>query len=315
MDYENEPWMKVYKRDTAGWADLDIFARGISLELGRHLDAKGELPLGRKGLPAVASTLRTSWPRIEEFILELLADGRLVHDEERQVLIDPQHAERQRARANAATRKRMERERKKPSRDVTRSHARSRDVTNRSDQKRSDQTLPSGEDARAPEDASQVPPEITPEPELEPEEVVPRLDVAVAELDAPMPPWAVARLEAVVMTTGVKLDGEVVWRKYVSKRLDPAVSHFRPMNAFDFNGWLCDQVRIERRDKERDRDIAQERSSGYLPRGNLLPRDTPPAPYHGVNRKLVAEREAWERDAPSPEETAAERAKAMAVFG
>lgn len=310
MDYENEPWMKVYKRDTAGWADLDIFARGISLELGRHLNAKGELSLGRKGLPAVAATLRTSWERIEPFIRELLRDGRLVHDEARQVLIDPQHEERQRARTNAATRKRMERDKKKTSRGVTRSHAASRGVTNRSEKKRSEETHPAGEIARAtPEVAALAEPEPEPDtPDKRDEDPLER------------PDWFDGAIAVVEMGTGVTVAPGPAWLRYSGHRR----ANGKAMGAADAQYWLTTvDVReiLDAREKlqrQVDREAKWDQERRDAPRSGPTLRvvpDTPPAPYHAPAGKLVAEREQWVVDAGTDAERKASAAAALRALG
>jgi hypothetical protein len=137
MDYGNEPWIKVYTRDTGGWSSLTWQARGLSLEISRKLDARGELSLGARGLPALAGLLRASWSEIEPFVRELIGDGRLVVDGA--MLRDPGHVERQLARTSDALRKKMQRDREAVSQHVTRRHSTSHDVTNRSEEKRSDQ--------------------------------------------------------------------------------------------------------------------------------------------------------------------------------
>jgi hypothetical protein len=137
MDYSVEPWIKVYTRDTGGWSSLTWQARGLSLEISRKLDARGEIPLGTRGLPALAGLLRASWAEIEPFVRELIADGRLVVDGP--MLRDPGHVERQLARTSDAMRKKMQRDREAASHDVTARHSTSHDVTNRSDQKRSEE--------------------------------------------------------------------------------------------------------------------------------------------------------------------------------
>ncbi len=121
MNYDEEFWLKVYTRDTPSWLALSWQARGLALEIARKLPKNtGELSLGRKGLPALAALVRADWDDIEEFVMELIADGRLVHDPERQVILDPQHVERQGAVTSGAERTRRWRETKV---GVTESHA------------------------------------------------------------------------------------------------------------------------------------------------------------------------------------------------
>jgi hypothetical protein len=138
MDYENERWLKVYTRNTGGWLSLSWQARGLSLEISRHLDAAGQLPLGKRGLPALAGVLRGRWEDMEPFVNELLNDDRLILLEGN-VLLDPGHVARQEARTSAGVRKKAQRDRESLSRDVTRSHAASRSEENRREEIRGDQ--------------------------------------------------------------------------------------------------------------------------------------------------------------------------------
>lgn len=135
MKYEDENWVKIYTRDTGSWLSVSWQARGLALELARKLPkATGELSLGRRGLEAVAALLRAPWVEIAPFINELITDARFVYDDERKVLCDPQHVERQTAVSSAAIRK--QRQRDVASLEVTRGHARSRAVTKEKKEKK-----------------------------------------------------------------------------------------------------------------------------------------------------------------------------------
>lgn len=135
MNYDDEHWIKVYTRDTAGWLAVSWQARGLALEIARKLPKKtGELSLGRRGLEALSGLLRAPWAEIEPFVQELIADGRLEYDAERQIVRDPGHVARQTAATSAAERKRRQRD--VAAVGVTRSHARSRDVTASHEEKR-----------------------------------------------------------------------------------------------------------------------------------------------------------------------------------
>jgi hypothetical protein len=308
MDYEKEPWMKVYTRDTGGWSALHIFARGLALEIGRKLDAKGELSLGRKGLPALAAMLRApSWEVIEPYVAELLSDCRFVFDVERSVLLDPEHSDRQRARTNAATRKRMERDKKRVSRDVTRSHTASRDVTNRSEEIRSEEILAPLGSARAPESSPTAP---EPEPEMPPP----------AALDAPPPltppDWFEPVVEAVVSTTGEMFEPGPAWLAYSGHRRDKRPP--KPTTAPDALYWLTSvwvrDIKAERESLQRrvDREAKwdQQRRDGP-PHSGLqlvtgLVRDDP---------KLARERARWAEEAGPPEDRRAAAQAALAALG
>ena len=152
MDHENERWIKVYTRDTGGWLDLSWQARGLALELSRKLDADGKLPLGRRGLQSLAGVVRGRWEDLCPFVDELLTDGRF-EVLEGNVLWDPEHKTRQSAVSSAALRKKTQRDRDALSRDVTLSHAASRDVTRRHechDQIRSEEIRSDLNDTAAP---------------------------------------------------------------------------------------------------------------------------------------------------------------------
>lgn len=134
MKYDDENWIKIFTRDTPGWLAISWQARGLALEIARKLPrTTGELSLGRRGLEALAPLLRAEWSAIEPFVRELIDEGRLVYDEARQTLSDPQHVERQASVSSDAARARAYREKRRdswpPSRAVTERHEASRDVT------------------------------------------------------------------------------------------------------------------------------------------------------------------------------------------
>lgn len=155
MNYDEEHWIKVYTRDTAGWLASSWQARGLALEIARKLPKKtGELSLGRRGLEALAGLLRAPWSEIEPFVQELIADGRLQYDADRQIIRDPGHVARQTAVTSPAERKRRQRELEAandvshaPSRDVTPSHQEKRREEKREEEKRNTPLPPKGGDA------------------------------------------------------------------------------------------------------------------------------------------------------------------------
>ena len=55
MDWANETWVKLYRRDTADWMLLSWRARGLFCLLLRAVNRRGELDLGRTGPRAVAA--------------------------------------------------------------------------------------------------------------------------------------------------------------------------------------------------------------------------------------------------------------------
>jgi hypothetical protein len=75
MDWSDEPWIKLYRRDTADWMLLSWQARGVFCLLLRAVSRAGTLDLGKSGAKAVAIHLRASWPEIEAPLNELLSDG------------------------------------------------------------------------------------------------------------------------------------------------------------------------------------------------------------------------------------------------
>jgi hypothetical protein len=82
------------KRRTVGWLNLSLAARGAAEGIAVALDERGELRLGKYGLPGLAGPLGRPWAECEPAVLELLEAARLVHDEARGVIYDPQHQER-----------------------------------------------------------------------------------------------------------------------------------------------------------------------------------------------------------------------------
>ena len=304
MDYENERWMKVYTRDTGGWLDLSWQARGLSLELSRKLDAEGKLPLGKKGLPSLAGLLRGVWSEMKPFIEELIADERLVLLEGN-VIFDPGHAERQSARASATLRKKVQRSRDAMSRDVTRSHAESREVTNGHDQIRSDQRdqirseeIRKNESERAPPTPLAV--------QAEPVKRAPRS----ATEDSGPPDWWEPALATIHMSTGIELPSAEAWLRYAGHRSGKGIA----TSTRDAQYWLttvmvpevrnakAEAARRDARDGERTAAFVRER---HGPEVKPLPSVTP----------LMRERDAWVKTAATPEEQAASARELQKLLG
>lgn len=102
-DYAHEEWIPWYTRDTAGWMELSLAARGAAEGIARKMGRDGdEIPLGSRGLRGLARVLACSWEELEPALQELLRPGpdgeppRLVHDVERCVLRDPEASNRRR---------------------------------------------------------------------------------------------------------------------------------------------------------------------------------------------------------------------------
>jgi hypothetical protein len=102
-DYRHEDWIPWYTEDSPGWLELSLAARGaaegIARKMGRDRD---ELHLGSRGLRGLAILLHCRWEDLEPALAELLSPGphgeppRLVYDPERQVIHDPEAADRRR---------------------------------------------------------------------------------------------------------------------------------------------------------------------------------------------------------------------------
>lgn len=150
MNYEDEPFVKIYTRDTAEWLDLPWQARGLMTEIVRKVDRSGILKVGKLGLRGVALIVRAPFEEIEASLRQLIDGERLLYREARGELIVPNHVDAQGATQTDAARKRRSRESARAaaigdadlgenrSRAVTRGHEESRAVTLdslRSDQK------------------------------------------------------------------------------------------------------------------------------------------------------------------------------------
>lgn len=77
MDWSDEQWVKLYRRDTADWLLLSWRARGLFYSLLRIVTRAGVLDLGKTGKRAVAVLLGagSDWKEIVDALDELVADG------------------------------------------------------------------------------------------------------------------------------------------------------------------------------------------------------------------------------------------------
>ncbi|HEX4935862.1 MAG TPA: hypothetical protein VFV33_21930 [Gemmatimonadaceae bacterium] len=75
MDWADEHWVKLYRRDTTDWLALSLGARGLFCLILRAVNRAGVLDLGKTGPRAVAVHLRGSWAEVEPLLSELTADG------------------------------------------------------------------------------------------------------------------------------------------------------------------------------------------------------------------------------------------------
>jgi len=114
MDWSEEPWVKLYIRDTVQWLMLPWQAQGLLCLLFRKVNRAGVLDYGDVGLPGVARVIAGSvvlWPEMEPFFAKLLANGVVVDEPTRRRLVIPKFVEAQRARQSAKLRAKTMRER------------------------------------------------------------------------------------------------------------------------------------------------------------------------------------------------------------
>lgn len=128
--------MKAFLRDTPDWLMLSWDAQALFWALLRKADRQGRIHLGRRGKLAVPVVVGHpgAWDRIGPALEELLSDTCLAMDGDDTVLFR-NYVVAQETPVTATARKQAQREREKvtprptPSRDVTRGHAPSQDVT------------------------------------------------------------------------------------------------------------------------------------------------------------------------------------------
>jgi len=110
LDWENEPYVRLYTRDTAAWVALPFQARCVFNELKRKVDRAGVLKLGRRGLAALPEFLRMPAEFVHVGINALLEEGTVREGEERIVI--PDHLESEEAERSDKARQRDSRERR-----------------------------------------------------------------------------------------------------------------------------------------------------------------------------------------------------------
>ncbi len=111
MNWEEEPFIKVYVRDTAEFLGLSWQARCLFFELLRKVDRAGIIKVGNVGVRGIALALRAPVEEIEGPFAELVEQGRLVWKPEQGQYLVPNFVAAQNARQSGAARKRRERER------------------------------------------------------------------------------------------------------------------------------------------------------------------------------------------------------------
>lgn len=312
MNYEDENWIKVYTRDTAGWLALEWQARGLMLEIARKLPKHtGELSLGRRGLEALGALIRAPWAEIEPYVHMLLEEGCLEYDQDRQLIRDPQHVDRQRAVSSGARRTEAWRDRKRtggsdapppappappssapmkprppasrvaapvPSsvtpRDVVTSHGDA--VTSHGDAARLEEEKEKKEENR-------VDPPRGGSPARAPEGYGGKREIPE---DEPLTDRRRGRVAARAEPKGMTLDAELEWSKFVTT--SRANGKWVADVDAAWESWLIDAVKYAERDRRREREWREKpRGVGMGARGPVP--DTPPAPYHAAARPRRAE--------------------------
>jgi len=112
MRWEDERYVRLYKRDTADWLALSFDAQALFCLLLRKVDLSGRLELGRHGPKAVAAVIGqvALWDRLGPALDELLKDGCVRIEAE--TLLVPNYVVAQEARMSPKLRQRLSRERK-----------------------------------------------------------------------------------------------------------------------------------------------------------------------------------------------------------
>lgn len=111
--WEDEPYVRLYTRDTTDWVCRSWQARTVFLHLLRKVDRSGTLAVGRQAARGLSALLHLPVDIIEPALTELEADGTI------QItggsLLIPNFLAAQTAKRSDAMRKREERSRRKPS--------------------------------------------------------------------------------------------------------------------------------------------------------------------------------------------------------
>jgi hypothetical protein len=118
--WEDEPWVKLYTRDTLDWDALGWEAQAVWFFVFKKLDTAGILDLGRKGTKGFAAALGMPFDLFGRALATLLEDGCLVL--RGNVLVMPNYVEAQQARKS-------DRQRQRDSRSRARDAALSQKVT------------------------------------------------------------------------------------------------------------------------------------------------------------------------------------------
>lgn len=124
MDWANERYVRLYTRETIADIALSWEARAIWHEIIKKLDRAGVIPLAGGGFRGLAGLIRIPYEVVEEHLGELLDDGRIEYNEEREELVAPNFVEAQEAAQS-------DKQRQAESRARRRDRARKKTVTNR----------------------------------------------------------------------------------------------------------------------------------------------------------------------------------------
>lgn len=268
MNWADEPWVKLYRRNTADWLAVGWEARAVYHELLKHVNRRGQIVLGRSGLRGLAVVLQMPQDVVERSIPILAEDGALVASSTELVLVN--FVEAQETRQSDAARKRAQREREKDhpddesqnvtspngsadrsSRNVTESHAESHGVTPCHEQIRR-------EEKRREEIYEAPPPACAP--------VVPSVRVTVVDgvgLVGPQgtpivvmgraldpPPWSLDTVETVAISTGIRVEHvPTCWAQFVAH----LTAEGRSITPAEWQRWLTREARNQLKDAARER--------------------------------------------------------------
>lgn len=111
MRWEDESYIRWYRRNTPEWCLMSWQARGLFGLILREVDRAGILELGKLGLKAVAVAVRAPWDEIEKPLVDLIEDGCLVHRNDLRIVLVPNFIAAQEANASDKARQRASRER------------------------------------------------------------------------------------------------------------------------------------------------------------------------------------------------------------
>lgn len=131
MRWSDEPYVKIYTRDTPEFMTLSWQARCLLSEIVRKVDRAGILKVGKLGaVRGVAIAIQAPSGEVDGPVQELIADGRLVFSAERGEVLVPNHIEAQDTPQSDIARKRRSRDGARAKfNEVTPGHDMSRPVT------------------------------------------------------------------------------------------------------------------------------------------------------------------------------------------